>query len=89
MSGRLLASMPSLSELPGNISRNKLTKALQRLGFVIDETGGKGSHYKATWPKTQKSVTIPADLPKQVLKYVLVEIEKYSSVTWANIEAEL
>ncbi len=81
--------MPSLSELPGQISRKKFTKALERLGFLIDETGGKGSHYKALWPRTQKSVTIPIDLPKQTLKYVLAEIEKYSGVTWAEIEKEL
>jgi len=39
--------MPSLSELPGDIKRRKFTKALQRLGFVINRTGGKGDHCKA------------------------------------------
>lgn len=81
--------MPSLSELPGELKRPKLLKALQRLGFVIDETGGAGSHYKATWPRTQKSVTIPQNLPKQTLRYVLIEIEKYSGLTWDEIRAEL
>ena len=59
--------MPSLSELPGELKRPKLLKALQRLGFVIDETGGSGSHHKATWPSTQKSITVPQYLPKQTL----------------------
>jgi predicted RNA binding protein YcfA (HicA-like mRNA interferase family) len=81
--------MPSLSELPGDINRKTLAKALQRLGFFIDETGGKGSHFKATWPRTQKSVTIPISLPKQTLKYVLAEIEKCSGVTWEEIRAAL
>jgi len=36
--------MPSLSELPGEIKRKKFIRALQRLGFVIDKTGGDGSH---------------------------------------------
>jgi predicted RNA binding protein YcfA (HicA-like mRNA interferase family) len=56
--------MPSPSDLPGEINRKKLTKALERLGFVIDEKGGNGSHFKATWPKTQKCVTIPSKIPK-------------------------
>lgn len=81
--------MPPLSELPGEIKRPKFLKALTRLGFVIDEVGGAGSHYKATWPRTQKSVTIPFALPKQVLRYVLVEIEKCSGLSWDQIRAEL
>ena len=64
-------SMPSHSDLPGEIDRKKLTKALLRLGFVVDTTGGKGSHIKIVWPKSQKSTTIQSKLPKQVLSYVL------------------
>lgn len=81
--------MPSLSELPGEIKRSKFIKALRRLGFIINETGGKGSHFKALWPSTQKSITIPYDLPKQTLKYVLEEIEHYSGVTWQQIREQL
>ena len=81
--------MPSLSELPGEIKRQKLIKALQRLGFYIDESGGDGSHYKITWPATQKSITIPSKLSKRVFLYVLKEIEKYSGVTWDKIQKEL
>lgn len=61
--------MPSVSELPGEIKRRKFIKALERLGFVIDTHGGDGSHYKATWPKTQKSITIQSKLRKDVLYY--------------------
>ena len=81
--------MPSLSGLPGELKRPKLLKALERLGFIIDETGGSGSHYKATWPPTQKSLTIPQHLPKPSLRYVLIEIEKYSGITWDQIKAVL
>lgn len=81
--------MPSLSELPGEIKRKKFIKALKRLGFVINKWGGDGSHYKTTWPKTQKSITIPSKLPKQTLKYVLQEIENYSGISWENIKKEL
>lgn len=81
--------MPSLSELPGKVKRKKFTKALRRLGFIINESGGDGSHYKATWPRTQKSITIPSDLRKDVLCYLLKEIEKYSDVTWEDIKKEL
>jgi predicted RNA binding protein YcfA (HicA-like mRNA interferase family) len=80
--------MPSLSELPGEIKRNKFIRALQRLGFIIDKSGGEGSHYKVTWPKTQKSITIQSKLRKDVLYYLLKEIEQYSGVTWDNIKNE-
>ncbi|NQU78013.1 type II toxin-antitoxin system HicA family toxin [Candidatus Falkowbacteria bacterium] len=81
--------MPSRSELPGKISRNKFTKALIRLGFVIDKKGGDGSHCKVTWSATQKSITIQSDLRKDVLYYLLKEIEEHSGVTWEDIKEEL
>lgn len=81
--------MPSLSQLPGEVKRKKLTKALARLGFVINEKGGDGSHYKAVWPRTQKSVTIPQDISKYTLYYLLKEIEIASGLTWDDIQKEL
>ncbi len=81
--------MPSHSELPGEIKRNKLIKALRRLGFIIDMKGGDGSHFKAIWPKTQKSITIQSKIRKDVLYYLLKEIEEYSGLTWDNIKKEL
>lgn len=81
--------MPSLSNLPGEISRKKFANALNRLGFIIDKKGGDGSHYKATWPKTQKSITIQSKLRKDVLYYILKEIEKYSGITWEDIKKKL
>ena len=81
--------MPSLSDLPGELNRKKLAKALERLGFIINTTGGKGSHLKLVWPKNQKSITIQKNLPKQVLLYVLKEIETISSVKWEDIKKEL
>jgi len=38
--------MPSLSELPSDLNRNKLIRALIRLGFRVDKTGGEGSEIK-------------------------------------------
>lgn len=81
--------MPSLSELPGEIKRKKFTRALQRLGFVIDKIGGDGSHYKAVWIRTQKSVTIQSKLRKDVLCYLLKEIEIVSGLKWEDIKKEL
>lgn len=81
--------MPSLSELPGEIKRKKFIRALQRLGFVIDKTGGDGSHYKAVWIRTQKSITIQAKLRKDVLYYLLKEIETVSGLKWEDIKKEL
>jgi len=81
--------MPSLSKLPSDLRRSKFIKALKRLGFVVDKKGGNGSHFKATWPATQKCITIPSKLSKQVLLYVLKEIETHSSVSWEDIDKEL
>ena len=81
--------MPSLSQLPGEIKRKKLTKALTRLGFFIDERGGDGSHYKALWPASQKSVTLPYNINKYTLYYLLKEIESVSGITWEDIKNEL
>lgn len=81
--------MPSHSQLPGNIKRKKFINALIRCGFEVDVSGGDGSHYKATWPKNQKSITIQSDLRKDILYYLLKEIERYSGVTWDEIKKNL
>ena len=81
--------MPSRSQLPGNLNRKKFLRALSRCGFEIDMSGGDGSHCKATWPQTQKSVTIQKDLRKDVLYYLLKDIEKYSDITWDDINKNL
>jgi len=80
--------MPSLSELPGEIKRKKLTKALIRLGFEIDKRGGDGSHYKITCPN-KKIITLPQKISKNVLYYILKEIESYSGITWNEIKDKL
>lgn len=81
--------MPSRSELPGEIKTRKLLRALKRRGFEINQAGGKGSHVKITWPKTQKSVTVVQRIDKDVLYYLLKEIEEISGVTWEEIKREL
>ncbi len=81
--------MPSRSELPSGLSRTRFMKALVRLGFEIDKTGGSGSHYKVTWPKNQKSITLPHRFDKDVLYYILKEIEKVTGVTWDEIRKRL
>lgn len=63
--------------------------ALRRLGFEINTLGGKGDHVKVLWPPTQKSITVTADLRKDVLYYLLKEIEAISGVTWEHIKVEL
>jgi predicted RNA binding protein YcfA (HicA-like mRNA interferase family) len=75
--------------LPDGLARRKLVKALERLGFEVSARGGKGSHCKATWRKSQKSVTIPSDLRRDVLYYVLKEIEKISEINWNDIRRKL
>lgn len=84
--------MPPLSQLPGTIPRQKFLKALERVGFLIDVSGGDGSHVMANWPLTNKSVTIAHQMiPKQALKYILKEIETVTlgRVTWEKIQEKL
>jgi len=67
-------------------------RALSRIGFTISTVGGKGDHFKVTWPRTQKSVTVDGEMVrKDQLRYILKEIEMYSNgdVTWERIKREL
>jgi predicted RNA binding protein YcfA (HicA-like mRNA interferase family) len=81
--------MPSPSDLPGEIKRKRFVKALEKCGFIINKVGGNGSHYKAIWPRNNKSVTIQQNLPKPVLRYLLKEIEVCTGITWDEIKENL
>ena len=81
--------MPSRSELPGEIPRKKFLRAVVRLGFTMNTIGGKGDHVKILWPSTQKSISVDGDLRKDVLYYLLKEIEVVSGVTWEQIKQQL
>ena len=78
--------MPSRKQLPDNLKRKKLARALERLGFEISTKGGSGSHIKATYISNQKSITIPDDLRRDVLYYILKQIEGISGVSWEDIQ---
>jgi len=77
--------------LPGNISRKKFIEALRQLGFGIKNKGGGGDYKKVTWPPTQKMVTVPRKLRKDVLYYLLKEIKGITNgqVIWKDIEGKL
>ncbi len=84
--------MPPLSELPGSTPRRKILIALKRLGFIIDTSGGNGSHVMAKWPSTNKSVTIPfEDISKQTLKYIIPQIEAVTlgKIDWEKLKEAL
>jgi hypothetical protein len=83
--------MPPRSELPSKIDREKFIRILQRFGFEISKKGGKGAHYKTTWPGTQKSTIVQNDLRKDVLYYLIDQIEKITEgeVTWEKIKKEI
>jgi predicted RNA binding protein YcfA (HicA-like mRNA interferase family) len=81
--------MPPLSELPSDLSRETLVRALIRLGFVVDRTGGKGSHCKMVWPRSGKAVTIRCKLHRCAIKYVVEQAMEISGLTWEDIKKEL
>lgn len=80
--------MPSLSQLPSDLSRDKFVKALTRLGFSVDKRGGDGSHYKIICPN-QKIFTVQYKLHRKMLYKILKEIESYSGITWNDIKKKL
>jgi predicted RNA binding protein YcfA (HicA-like mRNA interferase family) len=81
--------MPPLSELPSDLSSDKLIRALVRLGFVEDRTGGKGSHRKMIWPSSQKSLTVMHKLHKHAVKYVIEQALIVSGAEWEELKKEL
>lgn len=81
--------MPSRSKLPTDLKRKKLCRALEKLGFEISTRGGNGSHIKATYIKNQKCVIIPGDLRRDVLYYVLKQLQEVGGVTWKDIQKYL
>lgn len=75
-------------DLPGDLDVKKLVRALVRLGFIINEKGGKGSHVKAIW-RNEKMVIVQRNLYKQALRHLIREIEEVSGVTWEEIKKQL
>jgi uncharacterized protein (DUF779 family) len=61
--------------LPSDISQNRLAKAFEKCGFIIDYSGGKGGHYKLVDPKSQKFITLQSKIWKVVLKDKLKQAE--------------
>ena len=77
--------MSPLNEIPDGITRDRFLRALVRLGWEISKIGGKGSHYRATWPKSQKSMTIQYDFRKDVLRRIVKAMTAISGQTWDDV----
>jgi len=58
-------------KLPSDIRQRRLLKALQKVGFIINTSSGKGSHAQAIDPKSGKYITIPNHLYKIALREIL------------------
>ena len=46
----------SPSNFPSDSSQKNVIKAFKKIGFIIDATGGKGSHIKVIDPRTGKRI---------------------------------
>jgi len=62
--------------LPSDVSQKRLAKAFQKVGFIVNMTGGKGGHYKLIDPKTKYFITLQSNIYKQVLKEKLKQAEE-------------
>ena len=62
--------------LPSDISQKRLAKAFEKVGFILDVSGGKGGHYKLIDPRTKKFITLQNNIFKHVLKDKLKQAEE-------------
>lgn len=81
--------MPPLSQIKDGLTQKQICKALVRLGFYIDYTGGNGSHALAEWPKNGKCLTIPYHMNKHVVRYICKQMEEISDCTWDELRSQL
>lgn len=72
--------------MPPSLKRQKLIKALRRLGFYIDESKGDGSHYKLYSLDKKRSITIPKNLDGPSVR---LSLEKFIIADIGNIEVLL
>lgn len=62
--------------LPSDVSQKRLAKAFEKVGFIVNVTGGKGGHYKLIDPKTKKFIILQSNVYKLVLKNTLKRAEE-------------
>lgn len=62
--------------LPSDVSQKRLAKAFEKVGFIINVSGGKGGHYKLIDPKSKKFITLQGNVYKLVLKNKLKQAEE-------------
>lgn len=62
--------------LPSDVSQKRLAKAFQKVGFILDLSGGKGGHYKLIDPRSNKFITLQSHIWKIVLKKKLQQAEE-------------
>jgi hypothetical protein len=62
--------------LPSDVSQKRLARAFEKVGFIVNVTGGKGGHYKLTDPKSGKFITLQSKVYKQVLRDKLKQAEE-------------
>ena len=64
-------------DLPSDISQKRLARAFEKVGFILNVSGGKGGHWKLSCPKNNKFITIQSKIFKEVLKSKLKQAEEW------------
>jgi hypothetical protein len=68
-----------------NLKQRDWVNTYRRLGAIVDVSGGKGSHYKATNPKGGFR---PQTIPKATHKFIGIELYK-TLLQWGFSEKEI
>ena len=73
--------------VPGELKPEKIAKAMLRLGFRLENSGGKGSHMKLVW-RNEKMIIIQRNLHRGAILGLSKEIKNISGLTWDDIKEE-
>lgn len=68
--------MPPPFNFPSDSNQRRIIKAFQKIGFVINSKGGKGSHVKVIDPKTGRWTIIQSNIHKAVIRDYVKFVEK-------------
>ncbi|MEA2065009.1 MAG: hypothetical protein U9O66_01790 [Patescibacteria group bacterium] len=62
---------------PSDSSQKKIIKAFKKIGFITNNSGGKGSHIKVIEPKSEKWIIVQKQVYKEAIRSYIKFVEKF------------